>query len=385
MHILSVHCRYRILGGEDRALDAQNAALRELGHRVTELVVENPRGSLAAAASLAVSTWNPAAHHLVATAIRAHDPDLVHVHNTWFRLTDSVLHAARERPLVVSLHNYRRVCANGLLLRDGNPCRLCPTEGLHNGVLHRCYRGSAVQSAFSAAAVAWHNRRGTLLRHADAIIVPSEAARRELSGGGLPASLLEVVPNIVPDPGPRATPPSASGRYLFVGRVDLVKGIDVALDGWRRADLPQAVLDVVGPGELTQDLRALVTDSVRFHGEVDSATVAGLLAGSRALLYPTRALETFGLVVAEAMAAGTPVLMSPQSAAAGLAPPGWDAISVPENSPERWGRMLRRVHTELDVDALGREGRARYLSDLRPSEVAPALVGVYEGALAHGS
>ena len=76
------------------------------------------------------------ARSLVARVLVDSKPDVVHVHNFFPLLTPSILDACAEArvPVVHTLHNYRLLCANGLLLRDGRSLRT-----LHRGhALQRC-------------------------------------------------------------------------------------------------------------------------------------------------------------------------------------------------------------------------------------------------------
>jgi glycosyltransferase involved in cell wall biosynthesis len=102
-------------------------------------------------------------------------------------------------------------------------------------------------------------------------------------------------------------------RFLYLGRVEERKGVDIAVDVL--AELPGATrLRVVGPGE-KRYLDALrsrarlagVGDRVEF-AEVPREAVPAELAGVDVLLFPVRWEEPWGLVPLEAMAAGIPVV-----------------------------------------------------------------------------
>ena len=115
MRVLQVHTRYREPGGEDAAVEADRQLLRAAGHQVDVVEASNPQGRLAAAGALATSWWNGhAADRVRDLAVRLR-PEVVHVHNTWFALSPSVIEALSDLgiPLVMTLHNYRLRCAAG--------------------------------------------------------------------------------------------------------------------------------------------------------------------------------------------------------------------------------------------------------------------------------
>lgn len=94
---------------------------------------------------------------------------------------------------------------------------------------------------------------------------------------------------------------------LFLGRFTAGKGVLQAIDVARRAGI-RLLLAAAENDYFHEHVKPLVDGTaVRFTGEVDQAEKIRLLGGARALLYPVQAAESFGLVLAEAMACGTPV------------------------------------------------------------------------------
>jgi glycosyltransferase involved in cell wall biosynthesis len=99
---------------------------------------------------------------------------------------------------------------------------------------------------------------------------------------------------------------------LCLGRVCERKGQDLAIEVARRAGMPLVLAGRVHPKEAwffeERILPHVDADRVIFHGEVSNERKAELLAGARALLFPVREPEPFGLAMAEALACGTPVV-----------------------------------------------------------------------------
>jgi phosphatidylinositol alpha-mannosyltransferase len=103
--------------------------------------------------------------------------------------------------------------------------------------------------------------------------------------------------------------PEWEGAISFLGRIDEPrKGLDVLLAAVPKllSELPDLRILVAGAGDA--DLRA--ADRVEFLGEIDDKAKADLLASSALYVAPHTGGESFGIVLVEAMAAGTPVLAS---------------------------------------------------------------------------
>ena len=386
MRILQVHNRYRQLGGEDGVVAAEAALLRANGHEVTEHFASNPDGA-AAAANLAVAPWNPVSARTMRTAIREHAPDVAHVHNTWFTLSPSVLGALHRSkiPVVMTLHNYRLVCVNALVFRDGKPCTDCVGRSPLPGIRHRCYRDSAVQSAAAAATLSFNRARGTWVNAVDRFIAPSHGLRDTLVAGGLPPERLIVRPHSVADAGARTQPPSGSSTVLCVGRVSDEKGVDVLLEAWERAQPQGLELVIVGDGPRREDLERRAIPGVRFAGWLAHEEVRDLMLGSRALVFPSVCFEVFPMTLVEAMSAGLPAIASAHGGSAEIVGQvGAEWLASP-GQVDAWADRLAMLSDAAALDRAGGRAREIYLSQYAPERGVGSLLDAYQAAIDSGS
>jgi len=387
MKILQVHTAYREAGGEDAVVGSEAELLRAAGHEVTTWLATNPSDPLPTAAALAASAWNARAARAVRALVERERPDVAHVHNTWFALSPAVVRAIDRAgvPVVATLHNYRLLCVNASLFRDGRPCLDCVGTHPWRGVAHRCYRGSALASGAAAGALALNRALGTWPRHVRLFLVLTEFARERFVRGGLPAGRVRVKPNVVADPGPRRLAPSASGTVLFVGRLDAFKGLDVLLDAWAAAAPAGCELVIVGDGPLKPGLERRAVPGVRLLGRRPPDEVRRLMLGARTLLFPTRLLEGPSLVVREAFAAGLPVLASRLGGIPELVGPVGERWLVQADDPAAWAAALRRLAGGDGLDEAGRRARRLWERRLTPEVGRRALEAAYRFARAGGA
>lgn len=105
------------------------------------------------------------------------------------------------------------------------------------------------------------------------------------------------------------------GYILQLGRMSPEKGIHTAVQVARAAGLPLKIAAKrCEPPEYAYfhaEVEPYLTDEIEYVGEVDGAEKRELLAGAMCLLNPVAWPEPFGLVMAEALAAGTPVVATP--------------------------------------------------------------------------
>jgi len=363
--ILFLHNRYRTTGGEERAVGELLWLVREHMGEDAELLerASSELGRGRAAAALLAGGRQPGD---VAKAVRLSGARVVHAHNVnpafgWRGLAAARAAGAR---VVLHLHNYRLVCAEGACFDSrGEDCTRCQGRDTLPGVRLNCRRDAAEAVAYGAALALWQRR---LAAQADVAVVPSAFAARRLRELRAPVADPVVVPHVVRAfaGGSRA----GEGSYALVAtRVAREKGVDVAAEACRRAGLP---LVVAGDGPLLGELR-IAYPEVRWAGRVGDAELAELRAGAALAIVPSRAAESFGLAAAEAMAAGLPVVASRIGALPELVEE--DGLCAPGDADD-----LARAATARFGDArAGERGLAAVRERCAPAAVAAALAAVY--------
>jgi glycosyltransferase involved in cell wall biosynthesis len=147
--------------------------------------------------------------------------------------------------------------------------------------------------------------------------------------------------------------------------------VHVAIDACRSAGMP---LVVAGDGPERAALLERAGDGeVRFLGHVDDQELARLRAGAAIALAPSLSAETFGLAVAEAMAAGLPVAASRVGALPELVEP--DALVAPGDAVALAGAIARLAGDRL----AGERARERARAVCAPDVVAAGLAQLYDG------
>ncbi len=180
--------------------------------------------------------------------------------------------------------------------------------------------------------------RDRLLGHPAAVTAVSSTA-----ASVLPSSLpVEVIPNGLDVAGFRTDTPRHPSRVVFLGRDEPRKGLDVLLDAWPsiRRDSPEAELVVIGARRDAEGIRWL--------GRVDETEKVRALASAAVYVAPQTGGESFGIVLVEAMAAGTAVVASNHDAFVAVADgaarfvPAGDSLSLANAVVELLGDNAER-------------------------------------------
>jgi glycosyltransferase involved in cell wall biosynthesis len=351
MRVLVVHNRYRLEGGEERAVELQLAALRRAG--IAHALLERSSTEVSRSGAARALLRGGRDEEDVAAAARELHADVVHFHNMLPLFGPRSLAAARRAGarVVLQLHNLRLFCAIGVAARDGGPCFRCHHRFTLPGLALNC-RGSLPEAAVYATALARH--QPAVLAAVDSFVVPSRYAAGQVAELGLPAERVEIVAHYLPDSAFVHHSRADEGLHALVAaRLSPEKGIDTAIEASAEAAVP---LHVAGEGPLREELEQLAARlraPVRFLGRLDRDALARELASAAMLLLPSRYHEFAGYAALEAMAAGVPVLVTTLGA-----PPEFagQARSVAPNDPQELARRMAELWD--DPDLRGREGDA---------------------------
>jgi phosphatidyl-myo-inositol alpha-mannosyltransferase len=196
-----------------------------------------------------------------------------------------------------------------------------------------------------------------------------------------------IVPNGV-DVGAAPSGPKPSGeelRILFVGRPEERKGLPILLTAFNAlVEHVPCRLTVIGADR--EDVLRYVADPelLRFmdiRGRVSREDLWRELHEADLLCAPSLSGESFGMVLTEAFAAGTPVIASAIAGYSDVVSDGVDGLLVPPGDPQRLAEELQRVHFEPErLQAMGEAARRSAQRYAWP-RVADQVTAVYERAI----
>ena len=321
MRVALVHSYYRSAtpSGENVAVDRQAELLAAAGHEVHIVARHSDENAVRTSDKIRLA-WQVArgTGPDPSGELRSFNPDIVHVHNLFPNFGTRWL-SRWHGPLVATIHNYRPLCANALLLRDGQLCTLCPDGDKWAGVRHACYR----ESKLATIPVAIRNRSGpnhdALLQRAERVITLSPQAQQIYEGYGVPADKIRLLPhgldaNLI-DPATQT-----ENRWVSVGRLSPEKGWRWLIANWPRGK----DLDIAGTGPMLAELQKSAPPNIHFLGSVDNDELRRRLPGYRGSVFAGTTPEgAYPLTAVEALAAGIPLLTRAGGAAARMV--------------ERWG------------------------------------------------
>jgi glycosyltransferase involved in cell wall biosynthesis len=219
------------------------------------------------------------------------------------------------------------------------------------------------------------------LSFADLVLVPSHFVANQLLERGLPESRLAVIPYGVdlgafsPD---TDRPPNARVCCLYVGEISHRKGIPVLLRAARR--LPDLQFVLTGSVVTPSLLRGLPPNA-RWMGPLPHADVAALMREADVFVLPSLE-DSYGLVVAEAMASGLPVVLSDHVGASETIERGVTGFVVPAGDHTALAAALRRLADDANLRSrMGHMARDRVSAGHSWAQYGSDVIAAIDNAL----
>ncbi len=178
--------------------------------------------------------------------------------------------------------------------------------------------------------------------------------------------------------------------YLFLSRIDRKKGLDFLLPAFAELyrNVPKAALVIAGAGDtgFELSLRQLaaslgIQDDVVWTGFLDGPAKAAALADADVFVLPSYS-ENFGVAVAEAMAAGVPVVVSDQVGIQEWVHPANAGIVIPPETAPLTQAMVTLAQDSALRRQMGQNGRALVKENFTVEAVSKQLLNLYQDVLA---
>lgn len=398
MHIVLVADHAAINGGQAKVAIESALGLAARGHRVSLFAAVGPvdprlepagirvvcldqddvttaRSKLAFAAQ---AIWNVPAARALAAELAACDPrdTLVHVHAFAKALSPAIGPALRASglPCLYTMHEFFLVCPTGgfYAYPEQSICHRVPMSA--SCILAKCDARSyprKVARMIRHAGLAHVARLPELFSHIVTISDLQESVVRPLMPNGTVFHRVDNPIAVAQAPVHEGPP----GDFLFVGRISTEKGAPIFAEAARRAGV-RALF--VGDGSERADLAARYPEAVML-GWRDPAAVQALMRQARALVFPSVWYEGQPLTVYEALACGTPVVVSDACAGREAVVDGETGFWFRSGDPDALAAHLRRLSDDALAARMGRAAHGRYwTAPLTPDVHLDRLTGIYE-------
>lgn len=317
MKIALVHNAYGKHSGEEQVVENQQRLFKQNGIDVfpffrTSADIETM--SLGKIRAFFSGIYSLSSKLAFRTFLANNQPDIVHIHNLFPLISPSILpECSRAKiPLVMTVHNYRLVCPNGLHMTQNRRCERCV-----GGKEYWCILKNCESNHFKSLGYALRNlfarEMGFYKNHVDRFAVLTDFQRQRLIQAGFSEEKITVIPNMmVPKPtqisSKHATQSTSPGHFVgFSGRVTPEKWIYTLIEVARRN--PDIPFKIAG-NHTTMNFSNSLPDNLELLGHLDSKSLHQFYESSRIMVLCSLWFEGFPMVILEAMSYSKPVICS---------------------------------------------------------------------------
>lgn len=385
MRVLLVHNAYGKFSGEESVVAAQAMLLQTKGHDV--LGYNRSSAELSSLAdrfkAFFAGICNPKAARQMRKLLTEFRPDIVHIHNLFPLISPSVLPECHEAkvPVVMTVHNFRLICPNGLFMSRGRICERCSGGREYWCILRNC-EVSVPKSIGYALRNSVARKKRYFVDNVTIYAALTEFQRTKMITEGFKAETIVVIPNMVDIQSPCGA--NGIGDYVgFVGRVSPEKGVNVLIEAAKKLGSIRFRVagDFIRKPRIIQD----IPSNVECCGFLQGKDLNIFRQQMRFVVMPSIWFETFGLVLAEAALYGKPVIASRLGAMAEIVDDGVTGLLFEPGNAEDLAEKIRYLWDRPELcRKMGQAGREKALREYSPQRYYERLMAVYEKAMALG-
>ena len=309
--ILVVHNRYQLLGGEDVAVDSEINFLSK-HFEIKKVIFENKLENIFLDTFFLVTGFNLKSKKILNKAINEFNPDLIYLHNSWFKASLSIFKIIEKSkiPTIIKLHNFRYYCTKSFLsknhLNGEEFCKACGYQGKKYRVINKYFKDSLLKSLL----VLIYGKRyfSKLKSNKFKLLVLTEFHKKFLKNKLNINSKVYIHPNLITLDS--FIDDNKNNTISYAGRVSEEKGVDDLVESFIKADLKDTKLQIIGDGPLAKNLKNkfMNNKNIIFHDFLENSNVISLLKSSKAVVTATKLYEGQPTLLCEASLLGVPAI-----------------------------------------------------------------------------
>ena len=375
--ILIVHNYYQIPGGEDTVVANEKKMLEDNGHKVVlytrnnnEIKTMNVFRKILLPFT---SIYSFKTAREIKRVIKEENIDIVHVHNTLSLISPSVYYAAvkMNKPVVQTIHNFRMLCPGATFYRDGHICEDCVSKGLRCSLKYKCYRNSFIQTLVCVISAKIHRTTG-IYSKINYICLTEFNKNKLLQLKQIKPERVFVKPNFSPLTNVcnninQNNIDDSKDYFLFVGRLEKIKGIDFLVSAWKKQKNLDKELIICGEGPLENEIRKYINENnisnIKLMGYTNHSKVMELMKKAKALLFTSVVYEAFPMTIIEAFSQGLPVISSDIGNGAQLIEDGKTGIKYKYGNKESLLEAINKISKLNLKENVIREYKNKYTDE----------------------
>ena len=240
-------------------------------------------------------------------------PDLVYVHNTWFKANLGIFSILKKNNYLVihKIHSYRYYCTSFFSIKkhlhSSSRCFMCGIKEKSYLYFNKYFR----ESYFKSLAVVFYGRKyfKIILSNKIKVLVMNQFHKNFLQKLGIENKNIGIYYNQLENLSKKNFYNSNSNTVVYAGRLTENKGLQELLVSWTKADTQNLKLLIIGTGELERKLKnEFKFQNIEFLGPLSNLKTIEIIKNSRAVITATKIYEGQPRLLTEASVNGVPAI-----------------------------------------------------------------------------
>ena len=235
-------------------------------------------------------------------------PDVVYVHNTWFKLSLGIFKILEKKKIkvILKVHNFRYECSRHFFsknhLANNKKCDACGFSKPFLSIFNRYYSESLIKSIFLYFySLKYFN---ILKNFKITILAVNKFHRNKLIESGVNKEKIKVFNN--PMNFVHSSNMKKGDSVVYAGRISKEKGIQELINAWKKSKLSNLTFYIIGDGELKSKLEnANSGTNIKFLGRLSNENVLNYIKNAKAVITATKLYEGQPRLLCEASSLGT--------------------------------------------------------------------------------
>ncbi len=307
--VLLVHNLYRNFGGEDAAVNGDEKLLRKK-YDVQKIIYDNSEKINFFDFINFLFLTNPKSNRLLEKIIKESKPDIIYIHNLWFKGSLGLLKVAKryQIPIVLKIHNFRYLCSSKFLSKNHIVNKeFCPACGAPKRLFfNKYFEESYIKSFFS---IRFSKKLLKLIKNSKSlnILLLTEHHKNILLNEKIENKRIFIMPNYIENSS--TTSFSKEDSFLYAGRISNEKGVKQIIETFLKIDVKTYILNIIGTGPQLQTLKdQYKSQKIIFHGFMDNKDVINEIKKAKVVISATKLYEGQPTLLCEATMNSVPVI-----------------------------------------------------------------------------
>jgi len=307
--ILIVHTNYQNKGGEDIAVEKETTFLKR-NYEVKTLIFSNDIENVFQQILYFLFNKNNKSMEKLNSLLDEFNPDVVYVHNTWFKASLGIFSILKKRnkKVIIKLHNFRYFCTKSYFISKhlGNNefCNACGLNIKSSKLINKYYTDSLLKSLIL---IRYGRKYFNILKNSNfTLLVLTQFHKKFLEENGFNKERIHVLPNYIKiSEGNETSKPE--DYIVYAGRVSKEKGVEELLEAFLKMSHKSLQLKIIGIGpDLDRLKRKYPEASIFFLGEKTNKETLEIIKNSKAVVTATKLFEGQPTLLCEASSLSVP-------------------------------------------------------------------------------